>query len=424
MANTLADLLPELIDRIAWHVDLDQSHPDPRIGNLRLTCRALEEKTRHRFGTTHFHCLFIDVSPILFQTLETHHMISKFWRYVRKVTLKCRSLTPRNGYEDRRGNAIFDPAVLEFIHEGGFEQELRRRLLLIPNLEELNIIHPYIGYKLSRKQRTRFRAATVAFVKTVICVIRMNQIHLKSFSVISLHDHEFLIGSAAVSTLVKAPELLNLMNTVHLQVCQKQESKLFGPSIIPMLGFMKRLETLRLDFTDSVPGECLALYKSASTVLFENLRWLELCHVVWSSDQFIAFLKTIRFPLMEIGLAYFRIIQGTWYDVFTFLSAGHRVKMINLSHLYEGHGTVSFMPIHRMYAYTIPEAQFRSLRAYDGEIAPSLYEEPDPEQLDFEASFTFVEHNRESTILSLQDGDGDDILEWFALIATHYALRA
>lgn len=82
------------------------------------------------------------------------------------------------------------------------------------------------------------------------------------------------------------------------------------------------------------------------------------------------------------------------------------------------------MPIHRMYAYTIPEAQFRSLRAYDGEIAPSLYEEPDPEQLDFEASFTFVEHNRESTILSLQDGDGDDILEWFALIATHYALRA
>lgn len=129
-----------------------------------------------------------------------------------------------------------------------------------------------------------------------------------------------------------------------------------------MLGFMKRLENLQLDFSNNGPGESLTLYNSVKKVLFENLRCMEMRKVVLSSDRLIAFLQTTKIPLMQIKLSHFRISYGTWREVFTFLSTHHRVKVIDLSHLHERHGTVSFTAIHRMYAYIIPEDQFRRFR--------------------------------------------------------------
>lgn len=225
MALTLAGLPAEVIDNIAWYIELDCLHPSPRVGNLRLACRALAEKTEFRFGTTYFHTATVIVSPKAFpETPETVHLIPRFWRYVRELGVNCKSITPQIGHHEGRGrfSATFDPDVLKFIHGGGFEENLRRRLLLIANLEDITIVQPHKAHELSRRQRKRFRSAIVAIIKAVICVIRMNQIHLKLFSNASLQEDAFGIGSAAFCSIANPPELLNFMTTLRLHINHTQ----------------------------------------------------------------------------------------------------------------------------------------------------------------------------------------------------------
>lgn len=127
--------------------------------------------------------------------------------------------------------------------------------------------------------------------------------------------------------------------------------------------------------------------------------------MAFSSDVLVRYIGVFKDTLQDVRLCDMILYSGSWKDVFTFFSNELRLAKLHLAGLHGNTSGVSFEAVHRERPFIDEEW--------------SRWEQLDKELL---GSFLCVERHEINTILTLADGDGENISEWLSILASRYTL--
>ena len=420
MSTSLQSLPGELLSTI---VDQLVGEGEENIGNFRLTCREIHEKTMFDFGFYHFRCLFVDVDigglSRLLEVSRHHH----FSPLVREIYMSSDILKVSNA---------FNGSVLDFVRSGSFACELGLGIGRFENLEYIELEQAEINQDLEGSAPFTFREVWTEIIQATLSAIVTHQVHLKGF--VTQHP----IGACCppdisiLRPVSKATKLFDLMTKLRLNlfVCEdmgmaNQSDKCkqvltsldpgkFVPVLIKILKQTKMLEMLDLSFdrTDRSNKILSEILEQVSTLT--KLRRLALQDTILSDVLLFSLLRKHKTTVRNVSLGNLFLTSGKWSHFFQFVLTELSLESLNMMHLQEGDiysdCAVSFSVIHEMRP-VIDHCWWHKLKP-----------RPDEEELEFLKTFSYVKVEKLPAALYLTDGEGENLRDWLVILAQGYEL--
>jgi len=233
---SLNTLPTEIISIIAQNLSIDDGYShnqDPDLQNLRLTCRALHERTLHDFGTAYFNCITVQLQPYGLERLKYISQHAQLRSYIRTLDLGgndrldldfrhiwnpiAQDLESRSDYTNSNHTPASVQAVIDFVHSREFESDLRLCIKPLSNLEYIGIGKLYRMKLRTHLSLREYRMAFSAIVECTLSIVHDFKIHLKG---LEIEDHswyaEALFDISVFESISKQPELFSRLEELRL----------------------------------------------------------------------------------------------------------------------------------------------------------------------------------------------------------------